>query len=54
MQVPLDHHNKQTNNINLFVREVTALNKVGHKLPTLLFLQGQLSFASVMLCTLPG
>ncbi|KAL3157786.1 hypothetical protein ABBQ32_012209 [Trebouxia sp. C0010 RCD-2024] len=39
-QVPLDHRNKQTNAINLFVREVTALNKIGHNLPTLLFLQG--------------
>lgn len=39
-QVPLDHDNKQSNTINLFVREVTALNKIGHKLPTLLFLQG--------------
>ena len=42
-QVPLDHHNKQNGTIRLFVRDVVALSKIGHKLPTLLFLQGQLS-----------
>lgn len=39
-QVPLDHSNKQGATITLFVRGVSALSKIGHKLPTLLFLQG--------------
>lgn len=40
LQVPLDHSNKQGATITLFVRDVSALSKIGHKLPTLLFLQG--------------
>ncbi|KAA6418622.1 MAG: peptidase family [Trebouxia sp. A1-2] len=39
-QVPLDHSNQQGATISLFVRDVSALSKIGHKLPTLLFLQG--------------
>ena len=39
-QVPLDHSNKQQDTIKLFVRDVVALSKIGHQLPTLLFLQG--------------
>ena len=41
MQVPLDHSSNNSSTINLFVRDVSALSKIGHKLPTLLFLQGQ-------------
>ena len=52
LQVPLDHGNKQGASISLFVRDVSALSKIGHKLPTLLFLQGwhHLPFAAMPTC----
>jgi len=52
LQVPLDHSNKQGACIKLFVRDVSALSKIGHKLPTLLFLQGwhHLPFAAMPTC----
>ena len=52
LQVPLDHSIKQGVSISLFVRDVTALSKIGHKLPTLLFLQGRhhLLFAAMPTC----
>lgn len=49
VQVPLDHNDKHSASINLFVRDVSALSKVGHKLPTLLFLQGQVNVHVIIL-----
>ncbi len=52
LQVPLDHSNKQGATVSLFVRDVCALSKIGHKLPTLLFLQGwhHQAFAAMPTC----
>lgn len=42
MQVPLRYNDSNSSTrISLFVREVVALSKLGHKQPTLLFLQGK-------------